>query len=112
MTVEQQLLTKAIVERVGEIQAAVQRALPSNAALHAEFAVGEASPTRASEAVALARRVEPAAKEYRSLLVGRGVDGAKLTHLAQMAAALDKLLLATPESAPSKPARPGKKPKS
>jgi hypothetical protein len=50
MTVEQQLLMKAIVERVGEIQSAVQRAMPSNQALHAEFFVGGPAASTASEA--------------------------------------------------------------
>ncbi len=116
MTVEQQLLMKAIVERAGEIQTAVQRAMPSNKALHAEFVVGEAAPATAGEAVALARRLEPAAREYRSLLIGRGVDGAKLTHLAQMAATLEKLLAASPEASPApaaatsaKPAKPARR---
>lgn len=100
LTAEQQLLMTSITERVAEIQSAIRRALPGNAALQREFHVGEPAPTTPAEAVALARALEPVAKENRQLLIGRGIDGAKMTHLASMATTLEKLEAAAP-SAPA-----------
>jgi hypothetical protein len=109
---EQQALLKQIVDRVGEIQAAVKAALPGNRGLHEEFRVGGPAPSTPAEAVALARAVEPLAREYRSLLVNRGVDAAKLAHLASMAQALEKLAAAAPPPAEAPaPEAPGKKAK-
>lgn len=96
LTAEQQVLVTGIAQRVAEMQSAVTRALPGNAGLHAEFKVGTPAPTTPAQAIALGRALEPLAKEYRTLLVGRGIDGAKVNHLAQMVATLEKLAAAVP----------------
>jgi hypothetical protein len=103
LTAEQQVLMTGIADRVTEIQGAIKRALPGNAALHAEFKVGSPAPKTVAETLELGRTIAPLAKENRALLVGRGVDAMKITHLAQMIANLEKLA-AQPAPAPVEPA--------
>lgn len=102
ITFEQQSLLNQINARIAEIQDAVKRALPGNKALHDEFKVGEGAPKTAAESIALGKYLEPVAREYKTLLVGRGVDGAKLTHLATMIATLEKLGVPKAEEAAPK----------
>ncbi len=100
LSAEERLLLDRIIERVTEIQDAVKRALPGNVDLQREFQVGEPAPQTPAQAVRLARAIEPLAQENRQLLIGRGVDGAKLKHLSAMAADLEKLSTAHPAPAP------------
>lgn len=105
-TPEQKALYEGIVALVAEIQTAARRAMPSNRELHQAFGVGmgAASP---SEAVALARAIEPALREHRMLLIGRGVDGAKVNQLARQASALEALLARSPDPGPAGGAKAG-----
>jgi len=108
VTVEQQSLVKAIHERLGEIQTAIKQAMPGNAALHAEFGVGQPMPEAPRAVIDLAKKVEPLARENKSLLLSRGVDAGRLAHLAQLTASLERVTPASePAEAPAKKA--GKK---
>lgn len=98
ISLEQKLLHDRIVERVATMQRAVKAALPGNAVLHAEFRCGDPAPTTPFEAVALARLVAPAAREYKALLVNRGVDMTTILSLGKAADDLARLLAVEPPS--------------
>lgn len=113
MSAEQQSLLNQINERVAEVREAIRRALPGNAGLHEEFRVGAPPAATPAEAIEAGRQLAPLAKEYRSLLIGRGIDQAKVAHLASMVATLERLAPApvvepapAPEPPPPAPGAP------
>ncbi len=103
LTVEQASLLKAVNERIGEVQTAIKRAMPGNPQLHEEFGVGKPLPETPAAAIELAKRIEPLAREYKSLLLSRGVDAAKVSHLSQLTTTLEHAAPAPePEPEPKK----------
>lgn len=93
ITAEQQSLMTAITDRIAQFQDAAKRALPGNTALHAEFGVGRSVPPDPAGLVAFARDVVPAANEYRSVLLQRGIDAARIVHFGRMVADLERLVV-------------------
>lgn len=75
-------------ELVEEIQGAIRKDFPSNSAIHAEFAIGQPWPSGVKGAIARGRFVAGAAPDYRTNLIGRGVDVTKVNRLSK---ALDDL---------------------
>lgn len=106
VTAEQQSLMTAIVERIAKFQEVVRRALPGNTLLHEAFRVGAPEPSTAAEAAALGRAVEPAAREYKAILLQRGIDAASLSQFSRMVGELERLAAAAPAPAPAAAAEP------
>lgn len=103
MTDEQRHLVALVVERVEQMQRAVVGALPGARSLHEEFRVGSPMPTSPAGIVALGRSVAGPAKEYRALLLTRGLDAAALARFERALVELETLGLETQESAPTAP---------
>lgn len=96
MSAEQKVLLDLVNDRVAEMQHAVKVALPGNRVLHEEFRVGAPPATTPAEAVALGRAVEPAAREYRALLLNRGLDAAQLKRFERAVADLERMVAVEP----------------
>lgn len=110
MTVEKAHLTELIVERIGQMQRAVVAALPGNTVLHEEFHVGTSLPATPREAVVLGRKLSVPAREYRALLLNRGLDAAALARFERALVDLEALVAVEPEPVVAPPAAPVKKP--
>jgi len=111
VSAEQKVLQDSIQERISEIQAAIQKALPSAKPLHDEFRVGAPAPKSPDAVIALSRELGPVARQYKALLLPRGVDAAKLAHLTRLTDDLAKLVQAAPTAAAEKVAPVESEPK-
>lgn len=109
MTAEKAHLMELIVERIDQMQRAVVAALPGNSVLHDEFLVGAPVPSTPREAVALGSKLSGPAREYRALLLNRGLDAAALAHFERALVDLHALIAAEPEPPAAKPVTPRKK---
>lgn len=97
MTVEKAHLMELVVERIGQMQRAVVAALPGNTVLHDEFQVGTAVPSTPRDVVVLGRKLSAPAREYRALLLNRGLDAAALVRFDRALVELAALIAAQPE---------------
>lgn len=115
VTAEQQVLLELVIDRVEQMQRAVVAALPGATALHEAFLVGQPLPSTPAEVVQAGQRVAPAAREYRALLLNRGLDAAELARFGRALQALEALAMTDEPSTPvapepaSKPAAPKRK---
>lgn len=102
MNAELVALTRAVGEEVAAIRRGIRQALPGNTGLHSEFGVDEALPAEPAALARVGLTLEPLAREYRSLLLSRGIDAARLKLFAERVATLARL---APEPA-AEPAPP------
>jgi hypothetical protein len=105
VTAEQQSLITALVDRIARFQEVVTRALPGNVTIREEFRIGAPAPTGAEETLALARAIEPAAREYKAILLQRGIDAASLSQFSRHVAELARLVAPVPAAATAPEAR-------
>lgn len=109
VTAEQKVLMELVLQRLAQMQQAVVAALPGNTSLHDEFLVGRPLPSTPPEVVRVGRQVAPAAREYRALLLNRGLDAAALARFGRALEELEALGEAPPP-APTASAEETKKP--
>ena len=87
-----QVLIRDLAREVGEIQAAVRKEFPGNAAFQAAFKAGEPIPEGAQKLLALGRLIAREAPDYSANLIKYAINAATVKHLSFLCDQLEKEL--------------------
>jgi hypothetical protein len=87
-----QVLIRDLGREVGEIQAAVRKEFPGNAAFQSVFKAGEPVPEEPRQLLALGRLVAREAPDYSANLIKYAINAATVKHLSYLCDQLEKEL--------------------
>ena len=87
-----QVLIRDLGREVGEIQAAVRKEFPGNAAFQAAFKAAEPIPEGARQLLALGRLIAREAPDYSANLIRYAINAATVKHLSYLCDQLEKEL--------------------
>lgn len=87
-----QVLVRDLQRELGEIQAAIRKEFPGNAAFQAVFEAGSPVPAEPARLLALGRLVAREAPDYSANLIKYAINAATVKHLAYLCDQLEKEL--------------------